>query len=126
MTRRQFVAAVTLSLLAAPLPGEAQQAGKVYRLGILTPGLCSATSAPTTASVLPLILREMGYVEGQNLTIEQRCAEGKLDQLPGLARELVQLRVDTLFAPSPVCSPGGEGRNRDDSGGHAPELQRSR
>jgi hypothetical protein len=62
MTRRQFIAAVTLSLVAAPVVAEAQQPGKVYRLGILTPGLCSSTSAPTTASVLPLILREMGYV----------------------------------------------------------------
>jgi putative ABC transport system substrate-binding protein len=51
----------------------------------------------------------MGYVEGQNLTIEQRCAEGKLDRLPGLARELVQLRMDTLFAPSPVAVQAAKG-----------------
>src|SRR5262249_8310724 len=57
----------------------------------------------TVAGLLPLFLREMGYVEGQNLTIERRCAEGKLDRLPGLAQELIQLRMDTLFAPSPVA-----------------------
>jgi hypothetical protein len=45
----------------------------------------------------------MRYVEGQNLAIERRCAEGKIDRLPKLAEELVQLRVDTLFAPSPVA-----------------------
>ncbi len=101
--------ALVLALFAALLPAEAQQAGKIYRLGILTPGRCSATSAPTTASVLPLILREMGYVEGQNLAIEQRCAEGKVDRLPGLARELVQLRMDTLFAPSPVAVQAAKG-----------------
>jgi putative ABC transport system substrate-binding protein len=101
--------ALVLALFGALLPAEAQQARKVYRLGILPPGLCSATSAPTTASVLPLILREMGYVEGQNLTIEQRCAEGKLGRLPGLARELVQLRMDTLFAPSPVAVQAAKG-----------------
>jgi putative ABC transport system substrate-binding protein len=109
MKRRAFVSVMAGGLFAAPLIAEAQPAGKVYRLGILTPGLCSATSTPTTASVLPLILREMGYVEGQNLTIEQRCAEGKLDRLPGLARELVQLRMDTLFAPSPVAVQAAKG-----------------
>jgi putative ABC transport system substrate-binding protein len=49
------------------------------------------------------MLRELGYVEGQNLVIEQRFAEGKLDRRPGLARDLVQLRVDLLVAASPVA-----------------------
>jgi putative ABC transport system substrate-binding protein len=55
------------------------------------------------SNLLPLSLRELGYVEGQNLVIEQRFAEGKLDRLPGLARELAQLRVDLLVAVSPVA-----------------------
>ena len=99
MDRRAFVIGVGSGLLAAPLVAEAQQVGKVYRLGVLTPGVRS--SSPVTATLLPLILREMGYVEGKNLAIEQRFAEGKLDRLPGLARELVQLRMDTLVAVSP-------------------------
>jgi len=101
--RRAFLGTVTGGLLVAPFAVEAQQAGKVYRLGVLTPGGHPVPSLPTTASLLPLILRELGYVEGQNLVIEQRFAEGKLDRLPGLARELVQLRVDLLVAPSPLA-----------------------
>src|SRR5260370_6162592 len=97
--RRQFLGTLAASILAVPLAAEAQQAGKVYRLGLLTPGVRPAS--PTSANLLPLILRELGYIEGQNLVIEQRFAEGRLERLPGLARELVQLRVDTLVAASP-------------------------
>jgi putative ABC transport system substrate-binding protein len=85
---------LALSLLVAPLAAGAQQEGKIHRLGILTPGARPASSFPTTASLVPLSLREMGYVEGQNLIIEERFAEGKLDRLLELARELVQLRVE--------------------------------
>ena len=73
----------------------------MYRLGVLTPGVRPAPSVLVTSNVLPAILREMGYVEGQNLVIEQRFADGKLDRLPGLARDLVELRVDALVAASP-------------------------
>jgi putative ABC transport system substrate-binding protein len=100
--RRTFIAA-SLGLLVAPGAAEAQPQGRVYRLGVLTPGVRPVQSSPTTAYLLPLILRELGYVEGQNLVIEQRFAEGKLDRLPGLARDLVQLRVDLLVAASPVA-----------------------
>ena len=105
MDRRRFLLTSLAGALAAPPAVRAQEtrAGKVYRLGVLTPGMRPASSVPTAASILPLILRELGYVEGQNLTIEQRFAEGKLDRLPGLARELVQLRMDALFAASPVA-----------------------
>jgi putative ABC transport system substrate-binding protein len=48
-----------------------------------------------------MVLREMGYVEGQNLVIESRFADGKLERLPGLAQELVHLRIDALIAVSP-------------------------
>ena len=101
--RLTLLVALVLALFAAPLAGGAQPAGKVYRLGVLTPGGRPAPSAPTMASSLPMILRELGYVEGQNLVIEQRFAEGKLDRLPRLARELVQLRMDILVAASPVA-----------------------
>ena len=88
---------VLFALLVAPHPAEAQQAGRVYRLGTLW-----ATAPPAqdqaTAPTLTRALRELGYVEGQNLTVEGRYAEGKLDRLPVLARELVQLRVDVIVA----------------------------
>jgi putative ABC transport system substrate-binding protein len=90
-----------LSLILVPLTVTGQLAGKVYRLGVLTPGVRPAPSVQVTSNVLPAILREMGYIEGQNLVIEQRFAEGKLDRLPGLVRELVELRVDALIAASP-------------------------
>jgi putative ABC transport system substrate-binding protein len=101
MDRRAFISAVGFGLLTAPLGAEAQRAGRVYRLGMLFP-----TTPPfpddqrTTAILIPPALRELGYVEGQNLVIERRYAEGKLERLPGLTRELVQLRVDVIVAVS--------------------------
>jgi putative tryptophan/tyrosine transport system substrate-binding protein len=100
--RRAFLAVLGGSILAGPRVFEAQQGGKVYRLGVLTPGVRPAQSSPwVTANFLPVILNELGYVDGKNLVIEQRFADGKLDRLPGLARELVQLQVDALVAASP-------------------------
>ena len=97
MDRREFISAVAVNLVAAPIAAEAQHAGRVYRLGILW-----ATAPPPpdqgTAPTLVKALRELGYVEGQNLTMEGRYAEGKLDRFPLLARELVELRVDVIVA----------------------------
>ena len=100
INRRTFLAGTGAVLLVAPLVVEAQQAGKVYRLGILSPGARGGTS---TASLLPSKLRAMGYVEGQNLAIEQGFAAGRFDRLPALARDLVERRVDILFALSPIA-----------------------
>jgi putative ABC transport system substrate-binding protein len=95
--RREFLSAVAVGLVTLPMAVEAQQAGRVYRLGILW-----ATAPPTqdqgATHTLVKALRELGYVEGQNLTLERRYAEGKLDRLPVLARELVQLRADVIVA----------------------------
>ena len=103
MDRRTFLGTLTGGLLVSPFRTEAQQAEKVYRVGVLTPGARPAASASTMASILPLALRDLGYVEGKNLFVEHRFAEGKLDQLPGLAQELVQRRIDILIAVSPVA-----------------------
>ena len=98
MERRRFIEVITGGLLASPLAAEAQQAGKVYRVGYL--------SAPTRESVEHVLqvfvraLRELGWVEGQNLIIEYRWAEGKTERLPALAAELVQRKVDVIVAPS--------------------------
>jgi putative ABC transport system substrate-binding protein len=89
-----------LSLLAAPLAAEAQPAGKVYRLGILSPAAVPAPSVASVPNLVPMALRELGYVEGENLVIERRFAEGKLDRLRGLAHELVQRRVEVIVAVS--------------------------
>jgi putative tryptophan/tyrosine transport system substrate-binding protein len=99
MRRIGLAVILTLSLSLAPLAAEAQQAGGVYRLGILSPAPPPASSDRAATEVLVLeALRELGYVEAQNLVIERRFAGGKLDRLPVLAQELVRLRPDIIFA----------------------------
>ena len=82
-----------LLALAAPLAAEAQQAAKVARIGYLSPHL--ATS-PHLREAFRQGLRDLGYVEGRNLVIEYRDAEGKVERLPALAAELVALKVDVI------------------------------
>jgi putative ABC transport system substrate-binding protein len=98
MERRTFLAMIPGSLLAAPLAAEGQQAGKVYRIGYLSYLECPIR--PEFMSPFRQGLRELGYVEGQNILIECRGALGVTDRLPDLAAELVRLKVDVLVAPS--------------------------
>src|SRR5689334_12111119 len=93
MDRRAFVTGLG-AVLVAPLGAEAQPAGKLYRVGYLS-------SSATVFEAFRLGLRELGYVEGQNLSIEARLAAGKIDRLPVLAVELVRARVDVIAAVSP-------------------------
>jgi putative tryptophan/tyrosine transport system substrate-binding protein len=99
MHRRAFL---TMLALAPPLAAEAQPVGKVPGIGILSPGSPSgAGRKPSDLAVLFAAfregLRELGYVEGQNIKIESRwAAEGNYDQLPGLAADLVRLKVDVI------------------------------
>ena len=91
---------VALSSLVAPLAAVAQPTGKVYRMGVLTGGSATAPSPPLEA--FRQGLREFGWVEGQNIVVEYRFAEGRLDRLPALAAELVRLKVDVIAAgPTP-------------------------
>ena len=94
MERRAFLGAVTGGLLAAPLAAEAQQAGKVYKIGYLG-GSSSIPMQPSMAAFRQH-LRELGWVEGRNIAIEMRWAEGKADRLPTLAGELVAIGVDVI------------------------------
>ncbi len=89
-----LISTLVLGLLAAPLPTEAQQAGKVYRIGILRSG--SASSSVSSNEVVRQGLRELGYTEGKNLLIEYRYAESNFKRIPDLAAELVRLKVDVL------------------------------
>jgi len=90
-----LISTLAIGLLAGPLPVEAQDAGKVYRIGYLRFG----SGSPTTNQRYITFrqgLRELGYVEGQNLVIEYRSAERKRERRPVLAAELVRLKVDVI------------------------------
>jgi len=95
-----LVVTFALGLFAGPFPTEAQQAGKVYRIGILRSGSGPPTTSPFYIG-LRQGLRELGYVEGQNLVIEYRSAKRKPERYPVIAAELVRLKVDVI-----VTSPG--------------------
>ena len=85
---------VVMVLLAVAVIAEAQQPKKVPRIGYLLPG--DPTSESTVSEAIRLALRERGYIEGQNIAIEYRYAEGKLDRFPELAAELVRLKLDII------------------------------
>jgi len=96
--RRGFITGITFGLLAAPLVAEGQQAVRVARIGVLTPGDPFSLSERPLFEVFRQGLRERGWVEGQNAVIEWRFAEGKNDRLPDLAAELIRLKVDVIVA----------------------------
>jgi len=96
-----LIGILALGLLAGPLPAEAQQTGKVYRIGFLDYRLRSTTTDPRFVA-LRQGLRELGYVEGQNLVLEYRSAKGKRKRLPEVAAELVRLKVDIIVTSGAV------------------------
>ncbi len=100
-TRRELLIVLGAGALAAPLASFAQQQpAKVFRIGFL--GAASASGYASRVEALRAGLRDLGYVEGKNIVIEYRWAEGKYELLPGLAAELVQLKVDVIVAsPTP-------------------------
>jgi len=98
INRRRFLRTVSASLLAAPLGAEAQPTEKLPRVGILSPGSGSDPFVQPFLDVFRRGLRELGYVEGQTISLEYRWAEGRYDRLPDLATELVHLKVDVIVA----------------------------
>ena len=96
MDRRTFLAGTGAVLLAAPLAGEAQQTGKVYRIGTLTGGDRLLEGAAWRAFLERL--NELGYAERRNLTFEHRAAEGRLDRLQELTRDLIATHIDVIVA----------------------------
>ena len=90
---------VAVVLLALGVIAEAQQPAKIPRIGFLFRGSLSAN--PVRIEAFRQGLRELGYVEGKNIIIESRYAEGKLDRLPALAAELVRLKVDVIVTAGP-------------------------
>jgi putative tryptophan/tyrosine transport system substrate-binding protein len=99
MRRREF----TASLLAAgafPWAAAAQDAGRVYRLGFLTPAVPSSDGT-SVEELLPRALAELGYAEGRTLKIERRYANNDMTRLSALARDLARARVDLIVAVGP-------------------------
>ena len=88
------IVTLSLSILVALRVADAQPVGKMYRIGLLN--ISSANARPF--EVFTQALRELGYVEGQNLVIEERYAEGQVERMPDLATELVRLKVDVILA----------------------------
>src|SRR3970040_2047935 len=102
MERRRFIEVIAGGLVAAPLAAEAQQAVKIARIGFLTPNM--AASPPHVREAFLQGLRDLGYVEGRNVVIEYRDAEGKSERFPALAAELVALKVDVIVPPGPPAA----------------------
>ena len=98
MRRRFFGFALSTLLLALCFPPQAQPQPKASKIGLLRARLAASG---TSLEGFLRELRALGYVEGKNITIESRSAEGKLDRLPALADELVRLKVDVLVTTSP-------------------------
>ena len=94
--------AILVLLLGCVGMAEAQQPPKVPRIGFLSGG--SPTTSPARYEVFRQGLRELGYVEGKNIVIEYRWAEGKLDRFPALAAELVRLKVDVIVTWGPTAT----------------------
>ena len=94
-TRRAFLGTLAGGLLAAPRAAQAQPAGKVYRIGFL--GGATPSGYATQMEALRRGLGDHDYVEGKNITIEYRWAEGTYDRLPMLAADLVRLKVDVII-----------------------------
>jgi putative ABC transport system substrate-binding protein len=105
-TRRRLVLALIAGALAAPVASFAQQPAKIARVGFLYPGFPDGVGS-VGLRALRDGLHELGYVEGKNLQLELRWGEGKIERLPALAAELVQLKVDVIVAatsPSVVAA----------------------
>ena len=101
MIRRVFISYCLLFavFLLAAASAEAQQQAKVSRVGMLSRrGIPTPSNPYPSADAFRQGLRDLGYIEGKNIQIEYRYAEGVEDRLPGLAAELVQLKVDVLVS----------------------------
>jgi putative ABC transport system substrate-binding protein len=101
LRRSGLILTLGLAGVLVPFAADVQQAGKVHRIGFLSPSSLSDPRTQRRFEAFRQGLREVGYVEGQNIAIESRWAEGKYDRLPGLAAELVGLKVDVIVTYAP-------------------------
>src|SRR4030095_11756635 len=103
MSKTVIGVALSALLLALTCPVEAQQPAKVPRIGLIT--VTPPSSLAPRINAIREALRQLGHVEGQNITIEYRHAEGKRDRLPTLASELVRENVDVILAMGGTAIP---------------------
>jgi putative tryptophan/tyrosine transport system substrate-binding protein len=96
--RKITVIALSAMLFALCGSGDAQQTGKIFRIGFLDNS--TASGIAVLSESFRQNLRKLGWIEGKNITIESRFAEGKNDRLPDLAAELVRLKVDLIVVRS--------------------------
>jgi putative ABC transport system substrate-binding protein len=96
MNKKILVFILAVVILAFIHPAEAQQPKKVTRIGYIAPS--DAASDSPRSEAIRLALRDLGYIDGQNIVIEYRYAEGKIDRFSELAAELVRLKVDVIVA----------------------------
>src|SRR5438034_8754761 len=94
--RRTFLAALALGFVSKPLAVEAQQAGRIYRVGVLSPVGSPADNAPYMGA-LKGGLRELGWIEGQSIAFDERYPAGRPELLPDLAADLVRLQMDVII-----------------------------
>ncbi len=103
--RRKLIIALGAGALAAPFGSFAQQQGKVWRVGILSPrSRPDSLESDRQMGGLLRGLRELGYVEGKNLIIESRFVDGKYERFPALAAELVQFKADVIVTGGPTAT----------------------
>jgi putative ABC transport system substrate-binding protein len=109
MDRRAFIGTLAGGLLAAPLAAEAQQSGKVPYIGFI-----STTSPGTSPAIEAFVqgLRDLGYVEGQNITVEWRWGRGRTERFPEFATDLVRLKVDAIVAANPPAGHAAQAATR--------------
>jgi putative ABC transport system substrate-binding protein len=100
MDRRTFLAGTGAVFLAAPLAAEAQQSAKVWRIGYLSP----APGHNPIDEVFDRSMKDLGYIEGQNVHLERRYTSGHTDQFPGAAADVIRLGVDLIVVWSPAGS----------------------
>src|SRR5262245_15095555 len=103
MDRRTLLFGLGVGLLAAPLAAEAQEPGKVWRIGLLVPGLppgCGSDANPPPLLALRDGLRELGYVETKNYVFVPRCAVREGEEMLNAARHLVRQNVDIVMVGS--------------------------
>jgi len=119
IARRALLVGTGAVLLAAPFAAvTGQPREKVPRVGYLNPGSASDPLRQRRLEAFRQGLRELGYVEGQNIAIESRWAEGQYDRYPALAADLVRLKVDIIVAMSGQATHGRPTSGQDDPDRH--------